>query len=340
MKRQAWNRTHPHALTYYALALPVIFTELALIGTSMNSYNGILYNVQAGLLPSDWSSLAIQLGYILPWTLVAFSVYALFSARPSTLIILQTVLFLFFSATVGEVDFFQSASLVLSSFSTLLGFSYLRAARLLGGRELKGESSGPTFLRVISLGFDLVLPISFTIGAMAIVALVMNAIQSQVGSLPQPLATLGTLYLQSNFYLILTTISVAGGVVWAARELLEPLVMRFTISKADAEEMAFSQIADIARKTWWDSVKKRGRGRRLVYMSLTGAGVSILILVIIQGPGLIGGDLLSLIGVGRAPVTRPEVAASNLATNSARLFDQVALNFEKLARFVIKLLWG
>src|SRR5215831_15245811 len=151
MKTQAWNRTHSHAMAYYALSFPVIFTELLLIGTSVYGYNALLDNIQAALPLSWWSGLAIQLGYFLPWILLAFSVYTLFSARPSTLIILQTILFLLFSAAVGEVDFFQSVSLVLSSFSTLLGFSYLRAARLLAGRELNSESSGPTFLHVISL---------------------------------------------------------------------------------------------------------------------------------------------------------------------------------------------
>ncbi len=335
------DRSRSQILVYYALAAPVIFLEFALILTSFSAYSAKL---DSALSPFWSQSLPvyalIQSALILPWILLLASLYALFSARPSTLMILQTVVFLFFASTVGQVDFLQAASLILTSFSTLLGFNYIRAARLLGGRELKSETQGPVFLRRTTMGLDLLLPISFTIGAMGIVALVMNAIQSQVKILPQPLQSLGTLYLQSNFYLILTTISVAGAVVWGARELLDPIVMRFTMGKRDAKEIAFSQIADIARKTWWASTRKPRPGMRRFYVSLAGAILLLLILTSAVGPDVVLNNLLPLFGIGKTPITRPELAASNFARNSMRVFDQLAGNAEKLARFIMKLLWG
>ena len=255
----SWDRTHPQALWYYALASPVIITEILLLSISISHSNPILASVQTLRYPVWLVSAFFQLVSLAPWILIAASLYALFSARPSTLIILQTVLLLFVASTVGQVDFFAAASVVLSSFTTLVGFNYLRAARVLSGRGLDSESRGPPLLRAVTFGFDFILPVSAALGTMAIVALVMSLVTAQVKILPEPLATLGGLYLESNFYLILTTITVAGGVVWAMRELVEPVVMRYTMSRADAEEIAFSQITDIARKVWSQSRKKSKR---------------------------------------------------------------------------------
>src|SRR5262245_46290472 len=341
---RAWDTGRRQLQVYYALASPAIFLELALIITSFSDYYGMLASAQARLSPS-WSpspfiNTILQIAAVLPWILVLASAYALFAARPSALIIFQTLLFLFFASTVGQVEFFQAMSLVLTSFLILLGFNYLRSAKVLAGHELRSESQGPALLGKITMGFDLLLPISFAIGAMGIVALVMNMIQAQVRLLPQPIATLGTEYLQSNFYLILTTISVAGGVVWAIRELLEPIVMRFTMSKADAKEIAFSQISDIAQKTWWASTRKPRPGMRRFYLSLTTAILILLIIVSAAGPDLVLSNVLPVFGIGHVPVTRPELVASNSARNFVRLFDQLAANGEKLARFIMKLLWG
>ncbi len=340
----SWDRTHPQALWYYALASPVIIIEILLLSISISHSNPILASVQ----PPQYTvwlevwlvSAFLQLVSLAPWILIAASLYALFSARPSTLIILQTVLLLFVASTVGQVDFFVAASVVLSSFTTLVGFNYLRAARVLSGRALDSESRGPPLLRAVTFGFDFILPVSAALGTMAIVALVMSLVTAQVKILPEPLATLGGLYLESNLYLILTTITVAGGVVWAMRELVEPVVMRYTMSRADAEEMAFSQITDIARKVWSQSRKKSSTARSSLYLSLAAASLILLILIFSQGPGPIFNDFLSTVGVIRNSASRPEVLAENSAKNIVKQIDHWAATLESIARFIIKLLWG
>ncbi len=103
--------------------------------------------------------------------------------------------------------------------------------------------------------------------------------------------------------------------VWGARELLDPIVMRFTMSKTDAKEIAFSQIADIARKTWWASTRKPRPGMRRFYLSLASAILFLLILTSAVGPDLVLNNLLPLFGIGKAPITRPELAAYTLARN-------------------------
>jgi hypothetical protein len=335
-----WNRAHPQALIYYALASPVILTELILLNLSLSNSDSIASSVETIPYPAWLLSIIVQLVQLVPWILLAASLYALFSVRPSTLIILQTIFFLFLTSTLGQLDFFLAGMLVFSAFTTLLGFNYVRAAKVLAGRKLTSESRGPSILRATTLGFDMVLPISAALGAMAIVALIMNVIQAQVKVLPQPLSTLGTLYLQSNFYLILTTISVAGSVIWVMRELLEPIVMRFTMSKADAGEIAFSQIADIARKTWWESTKRPGRGRGPLVVSVLVAMLLVTMLIATQGPAQLANNFLSIIGVSRVPPSRPEVLASNIAKNAVRLIDRWTLTVESIAKFIMKLLWG
>ena len=337
---RSWDKAHPQALWYYALASPVIITEILLAGISFSHSNPILASVQTLRYPVWLVSIIFQLVSFSPWILIGVSLYALFSARPSTLIILQTVLLLFVASTIGQVDFFVAVSVVLSSFSTLVGFNYLRAARVLAGQGLNSESHGPPLLRAVTFGFDFALPVSVALGTMAIVALVMSLVTAQVKILPEPLATLGGLYLESNFYLILTTITVAGGVVWAMRELVEPIVMRYTMSKADAKEIAFSQITDIARKVWWQSRKKSSTARSSLYLSLAAASLILLILIFSQGPGPIFNDFLSTVGVIRNPASRPEVLASNSAKNIVRQIDHWAATMESIARFIVKLLWG
>ena len=335
-----WNRAHPQALAYYLLGAPVLITELFLLNLSLSNLDAILSPIQIIPFPRWLIGTVDQIVGLVPWIYLAASLYALFSVRPSKLIILQTVFFLFLTSTLGQVDFFLAGMLVFSSFTTLLGFNYVRAAKVLAGRKLNSESRGPSLLRATTFGFDLVLPISSAIGAMAIVAILMNAIQNQVKILPQPLSTLGTLYLQSNFYLIMTTITVAGAVIWVMRELLEPIVMRFTMSKQDAEEIAFSQIADIARKTWRESTKKPGRGRGPLFLSLLGALLLVAVLVLTQGPTAFLNHFLSIIGLAHVPPSRPEILASNIGKNTVRLVDRWAVILENVAKFIMKLLWG
>jgi len=336
-----WNRTHPQALVYYGLASPVIITELVLSSLFFSNSEAIDASIQAITFPVGWlAGLRVQLAQMLPWLLLAISLYALFSVRPSTLITFLTIFFLFLTSTLGQVDFYLAAMVIVSSFTTLLGFSYVRAARVLSGRRLNSESRGPVLLRATTLGFDLILPISAALGVMAIVAYVMNVIQSQVRILPQPLSTLGSLYLQSNFYLILTTISVAGAAVWVMREILEPVIMRFTMSREDAQEQAFSQIEDVARKIWWETTKKPGRGRGpLVFFVL--AALFLVIYLILTG-GLMRpvNDFLSIIGVERVTPSRTELVAGNIAKNAVRLVDRWVVILENVVKFVMKLLWG
>ncbi|OLB47454.1 hypothetical protein AUH73_08845 [archaeon 13_1_40CM_4_53_4] len=338
---QALNRFHPQALIYYALAAPVLISEGVLLTSYLSNLDTVLSSFNA-LAPPIGPSLAITstIAQLLPWILMGASVYALFALRPALMVTLLTVFFLLLTSSLGQVDFYVAALVVVSSFLSLVGFSYARAAKVLLGRKLNLESHGPVIFRLTSLGFDLLLPILGALGVMAVVAYVMGIIRAQVHILPQPLATLGTLYLESHLYLIMTTLTVAGGAVWAMREVLEPIVLRFTLTPDIAREMALDQVNDIYGKILWEAQKKPSRGLSPVVIFSGLLVLLVALLVFFVGPSRSADELLAALGISRIVPSHNELLLGNVAENVVRSIDQYLIVMENILKFIIKLLWG
>ncbi len=338
---QAWNRVHPQALVYYALVLPVIISELVLLNSYFSNFDIVQSSFQALVPPIDWAlTIASTAAQLLPWLLIIASIYALFSLRPALMVTLLTAFFLVLTSALGQVEFYLAAVVVVSSFLSLVGFNHARAAKVLLGRKLNLESHGPFVFRLTGFGFDLLLPIAGALGVMAVVAYVMGAIRAQVQVLPQPLATLGTLYLESHLYLILTTLTVAGGAVWAMKEVLEPIVLRFTLTPDDARELAYDQVNDIYQKVVREANRKPGRGRSPVVLFSILLALLLVSLVLISGVSQPLNDLLAILGLGRVQPSHNELLVGNVAKNAVRLVDTSIVIAENIVKFIFRLLWG
>ena len=133
------------SLIYYALVLPALIAE-AVFSIAIVSTPGDLLTQAA---PGGGAVAAgVQL---LPWALLATSVYAIFSFRPSLLVTLLIASF-FVAASVANGIAFLGVQLnledtvlmvVVATFLALAGFNYARGVKLLGGRRPDVTSSGP-----------------------------------------------------------------------------------------------------------------------------------------------------------------------------------------------------
>lgn len=277
---------------------------------------------------------------ILPVVLILVSVFALISLRPSLMVTILTIFFLVLVSALGQVDFYLAAIVVFSSFSSLIGFNFARAAKVLEGRKISLESKGSFKFRLSGYGFDLALPVIGALGVMIIVWYVMNTIRVQVRILPPPLDTLGTLYLQSHIYLITTTLTVAAAVVWMIRELFEPVVLRYTLTRRDARELAFLQIQDSLGTVYYDLAKARkprsGKFSIIMYTSLLGLLIAVLV---ISGLSPVN-YLLAAVGLGTVQPAQSELFALQLGNFSARLVDNGVYLLQAALKFVFRILWG
>jgi hypothetical protein len=336
-----WKRTHPQALFYYALALPVIVAEFILYNSYLANNDSILAGFQNIIPPIGFLRIVTEtLVAVLPWILIIISVFALLSLRPSLMVTILTIFFLVLVSALGQVDFYLAAIVVFSSFSSLIGFNFARAAKVLEGRKISLESKGPFKFRLSGYMFDLGLPVAGALGVMTIVWHVMNRIRAQVTLLPPPLDTLGTLYLQSHVYLITTTLAVAAAVVWMIRELFEPVVLRYTLTRSDARELAFQQIQSSLGTVYLDLAKARkprsGKFSVIMYTSLLGLIVAILL---ISGLSPVN-YLLAAMGVGTVQPLHSELFALQLGNFTARLIDNAVFLLQSVLKFIIRILWG
>ncbi|HEX9612217.1 MAG TPA: hypothetical protein VGA05_01225 [Candidatus Bathyarchaeia archaeon] len=277
---------------------------------------------------------------ILPWMLVAVSLYALFSLRPALMITILTVFFLILTSIIGQIDVYLAGLVVASSFTSLVGFSHARAAKILQRRSPILESRGPLIFKITSSSFDLLLPIISALGVMAVIAYVMGTINSEVAILPEPLATLGGLYLASHYYLVLTILTVAGAAVWVLRSILEPIILRFTLTPDDARELAFQEVRDTYAKIVWESSKRPSRGRAPVILFSLLLILAIAVLTLTLGPSQSINELMAALGLARVQPSHAELLTNNLAVYLTRLADALYSVSDAILRFIIRLLWG
>jgi hypothetical protein len=277
---------------------------------------------------------------IVPWVLIAVSLFALFSLRPALMITILTVFYIILTSIIGQIDVLLAGLVVASSFTSLVGFSHARAAKILQRRKPIIESRGPLAFKITSSGFDLLLPIISGLGVMAVVAYVIGAITSEVAVLPEPLATLGALYLASHYYLVLTILTVAGVAVWVLRSMLEPIILRFTLTPDDARELAFQEVRDTYAKIVWESSKRPSRARApLILFSLL-LILAVAVLTLTLGPSESINELMAALGLARVQPSHAELLTNSLAVYFIRLADNLYSLSDALLRFIIRLLWG
>jgi hypothetical protein len=327
------------AFTYYILALPAIVLEVIFsIGIASNPL-------------SDLSTVAggsLQFVRYLPLLILAASMYAVLAFRPSMLVTLLAFSFFISAVTNSEAGGLGTqggfglgvALVILGSFSALIGFNYSRGAKVRSGRELKIDSSGPLASQVISTGFELILPLVITLAMVALVSGVIAAIRVQAQILPEPLATLSSLYLRTRLGLVFISIAVAGALIWASRQLLEPIIMYFTVTHHDAILLALDEVKDITKK-----VRKVGASRPSAGLSWVIFAVVVAAAIIAYGSVLVGwqtvyNDLISILTYHAPGQSNAESALTGTINNYAREVDNLVNQGEGTLKAIFRLLWG
>ena len=331
------------ALIYYLMCLPALVSEL-LFSLTIASSPQLVPEIASfnGLVP-----LVVQ---VIPWLVMALSLYTLISFRPSILIGLLTVSFFIAASVTTSMTFFgypfslgaAVALVVGSTFTTLVGFNFSRGAKLLGGRKLFLRSKGPAGYQLLSLSVELILPLAAAVGLVLLVSVFFDALKAQSLLLPQPLSTLTSLYLGTVIGLAFTTILIAGAIIWVLRQLVEPVIMYFSITSSDAKTLALGEIRDITTKLGKDVGSRRDPvGFRWI---IPGALISLFLLVYIEkslgGFGNLEGAFMQAVTMHSTGTTPHEVSFQNSANSLAVQIDETVIKIENFIRALFTFLWG
>ncbi|MDA4117400.1 MAG: hypothetical protein OK455_03550 [Thaumarchaeota archaeon] len=329
------------ALVYYALSLPAIVAE-AIFSVAITSNPGVLASQGAP------NGALVTLVRFLPWLFLLASVYAVFVFRPSILVSLLVASF-FIAASVSSTITFVGARfgladvvflVIAASFLALAGFSYARSVKLLGGRQVKLTSSGPVGYQVLGIALESVLPLVAALALVALVEAVVGALGVQAALLPQPLSSLASLYLETRVGLVFTTLLVAGATIWVLRQVLEPIILHFTLTGEDAKKELLSEIEPTTKM-----VRKFVRYR-------PSRGLAWGVLGLAYCFGMVGAMAAFLphqeFYNGLAGVFDPRAASPSPAEQfSLRSFENLTVRadiafaqVEDYIRAIIRLLWG
>jgi hypothetical protein len=330
------------ALIYYALVLPAIVAE-TVFSTAVASAPGGLVT-QASSIGSYLDVLVP----VLPWVILAASLYAIASFRPSVLVILLIASFFLASSLASGITILGAtldlgASVVLviaATFLALAGFNYARGLKLLGGRLPNVESSGPLGYNVLGIALESAVPLGISLALVVLVEVVVGSLTVQAAHLPQPLSALASLYLQTRIGLVFTTLLVAGAAIWVLRQFIEPVILHFTLSAADARKELLLEIEPTTK-----TVKRIARYRPsggLAWGILTVAYCAAIIaaLAFVLPRGQFSRDLLAVLNL-QAPSPSPtELLIQSSSQNGVARINILFAQSQDAIRAIIRLLWG
>lgn len=330
------------ALFYYVLLLPAFVAEAVFSLSVASSPGGFV------ALNSPYGPLVADVVQVLPFAFLAASVYAVFTFRPSVLVTLMTLSFLLAVSVANgasllgvRLDLAVSVILVVASaFLALAGFNFARGLKLSGERRPVIEASGSLVYTAASLLLELAVPLGAAVGLVLVVQAAVAALELQVTSLPQPLSTLASLYLQSRIGLISTTLFVAGATIWIIRQSIEPLILHFTLTPTDAKRELLSEIEPTTKSTRKVARYKPSGG--LAWGFLTAAyctGVAIAIVYFLPRADL-SRDLSAILSFKAPPPTRFDVLLENAFQNAITRADILFAQSQDYIREIARLLWG
>lgn len=288
---------------------------------------------------------AVQL---LPWALLAVSLYAIFSFRPSLLITLLIASF-FVAASVADgiavlgaqLDLGDTVILVVAAtFLALAGFNYSRGIKLLAGRRPVVTSSGPLGYNVLAIALESALPLLAALALVVLVEAAVGDLGAQAARLPAPLSTLTSLYLRSRIGLVFTTLFVAGATIWGIRQFLEPVILHFTLNPADARKELLAEIEPTTK-----SVRKIARYRPsggLAWGLLTAAYCLGLLaaLAVFLPRGQFSRDLVAVLNLHAPSPTPVESLIQDSIKNALVKINILYAQSQDYIREIIQLLWG
>jgi hypothetical protein len=328
------------ALIYYALVLPALVAEMVFSIAIVSTPGDLLAQAAPG-------GVAVAVG-LLPWLLLAVSVYAIFSFRPSLLITLLIASF-FVAASVAngiaflgvQLDLGDTVILVIAAtFLALAGFNYSRGIKLLAGRRPIVTSSGPLGYNALGVALESALPLLAALALVVLVQTVVGDLGAQAPRLPEPLSTLASLYLQSRIGLVFTTLFVAGAAIWVMRQFLEPIILHFTLNAADAKKELLAEIEPTTK-----SVRRVARYRPsggLAWGLLTAAYCLGLLaaLAIFLPRGEFSRDLLAALDLRAPPPAPVESLIQDSIQNALVKINILYAQSQDFIRGIIQLLWG
>lgn len=328
------------ALAYYALVFPAlalsIFFSLAIATTGLvTSASGV-------------GGLVSTLGEALPFLVLLGGAYAVVSFRPSLLVTMLVGTF-FIGVSVSNGIQLLGISLnlpdtvvvvIAATFLALAGFNYARGLKLLAGRRPDVVSTGPPAYNVLGIALESAVPLGSALGLVLVVEAVVAAFGAQAAHLPQPLSSLAQIYLQTRIGLVFTTLFVAGAAIWVLRQFVEPVILHFTLTRADAKKELLAEIDPTLK-----SVRKISRyrpTRGISWAVLTIAYTSgIAIAVIAFSPGAqIAKDLVSTLTLQPPSPTPTEALLESAFQNGIVRADILFAQSQDYIRQLVKLLWG
>ena len=328
------------ALVYYVLVLPALVAELVFSVAVASSSGDLITQASSGAVAS-----AVQL---LPWALLAASLYAVYSFRPSLLVVMLIASFFLASSIANGVSFLgvqldlaDAVILVIAAaFLALAGFTYGRGLKLLGGRRADITSSGPVGYNALGLALDTAVPVVAAIALVVLVEAVVGDLGIQATRLPSPLSQLATLYLQTRIGLVFTTLFVAGAAIWAMRQFLEPLVLYFTLNAADAKRELLGEIEPTTKAVRKISQYRPTKGLAWGFLTIAYCAGIFAALAIFLPRGQLSRDLLAILNL-QAPAPAPaEVLLQSSIQNGIVWVDIHFAQAQDYIREVIRLLWG
>ena len=222
----------------------------------------------------------------------------------------------------------------------LIGFNYARAAKVLGGRPALVESGGPLGYQVLSTSLELVLPLLAALALAVAVSAIVTTLTLQTKLLPEPLSTLSSLYLESRFGLVFVSIGVAGALIWAMRQILEPIILYFTLTYEDGVKMALNEVEDIAKKLRRQARVRPASGRSWFAVSIVCVFSVLSLSLLVVSPEGLWDNLLSIFGLHGVQGAGTQGDLETAARNLVRTIDSYVVQGQDIIRSVIRLLWG
>ncbi len=283
---------------------------------------------------------------VLPLAMLVVSGWAVFSFRPSILVTLLVAAFFvavsltngvaLLGAGLGEVV----VLVVAATFLALVGFTYARGVLLLDGRRPDTKSTGPLGYNVLGVAIDSAVPMAAALALVLVVGAVVAALGGEVSRLPEPLSTLASLYLQSRIGTVFTTILVAGAAVWVMRQLVEPVILHFTLSPADARKELLSEIEPTTKSVRKVARYRPSRGFAWGFLAVAYCAGIFAALVLFLPRAEVVHDLAATLDL-RPPAPSPTEQVLEGAFQSAMVWTNIHYaQSQGYIRDIIRLLWG
>lgn len=314
--------TNRNMLGYFILSVPALLLEvffiLSLLRIPVIALPGIFH----------YADLAIQ---IAPWFVLGLSIFSVVRFRISLLLTLLIISYFISAIVSGSASLFAAgyllsqgeiaALVVAASFCSLIGFGFLRAAKIEKKRAIS-VSSGPLPHQVISLFLEFFFPALVAVGLVLTTMRVVASLRAETMIFPAPLSSIFSSFLLSPVVTIIT----AALVITLVKDIVEPWILYYTLKPEDAIDIMKSDATQMELRIGLLSRISSGG----MLFSLFVIVILMTVLVIFFGTSSIISNIYALFGMG-SPTAEP-----NFLIRVSNAFMQ----FVYYLNTIINLLWG